>query len=121
MDEKEVLIQKVTASALAEAKKQKMNEAQTKLYVDAEVQKAIEEYDTKKETKEPIDDVKTNDTKKEKSNKPKKVKYIVYTPVKNFCGIIAGVHFAYGKAEVREGWVLNWFKEHGYKVEEASK
>lgn len=43
--------------------------------------------------------------------------YIVETPVKNFCGIgAAGVQFAYGKAEVREGWVLDWFKEHGYKV-----
>lgn len=43
--------------------------------------------------------------------------YIVETPVKNFCGIgAAGVQFAYGKAEVCEGWVLDWFKEHGYKV-----
>lgn len=45
--------------------------------------------------------------------------FIVQTPVKNFCGIgAAGVQFAYGKAEVREGWVLNWFREHGYKVTE---
>lgn len=45
--------------------------------------------------------------------------YIVETPVKGFCGVgAAGVQFAYGKAEVREGWVLNWFKEHGYKVTE---
>jgi len=121
MDEKEVLIQKVTASAKAEAKKQKMNDAQTKLYVDAEVQKAIEEYSDKKETKEPVVDAKDNTSKKEKTTKCKTVKYVVYTPVKNFCGIIAGVHFAYGKAEVQPGWVLNWFKEHGYKVEEASK
>lgn len=43
--------------------------------------------------------------------------YIVETPVKGFCGIgAAGVQFAYGKAEVHEGWVLDWFKEHGYKV-----
>ena len=43
--------------------------------------------------------------------------YIVETPVEDFCGIGAGgVHFAYGKAEVREGWVLDWYKEHGYKV-----
>ena len=43
--------------------------------------------------------------------------YIVETPVKDFCGVGAGgVHFAYGKAEVREGWVLDWYKEHGYKV-----
>lgn len=45
--------------------------------------------------------------------------YIVETPVEGFCGIgAAGVHFAYGKAEVHEGWVLDWFKEHGYKVTE---
>lgn len=45
--------------------------------------------------------------------------YIVETPVKGFCGVgAAGVQFAYGKAEVREGWVANWFKEHGYKVTE---
>lgn len=45
--------------------------------------------------------------------------YIVETPVKDFCGVgAAGVQFAYGKAEVKEGWVLNWFKEHGYKVSE---
>lgn len=48
--------------------------------------------------------------------------YIVETPVKNFCGVGAGgVHFAYGKAEVREGWVLDWYKEHGYKVTENTK
>ena len=48
--------------------------------------------------------------------------YIVETPVKNFCGVGAGgVHFAYGKAEVREGWVLDWFKEHGYKVTENTR
>ena len=45
--------------------------------------------------------------------------FIVEAPVKNFCGIgAAGVQFAYGKAEVNEGWVLDWFKEHGYKVTE---
>ena len=44
-------------------------------------------------------------------------KYIVKTPVQNFNGIVAGVHFAYGKAEVQEGWILDWFKEKGYKVE----
>ena len=45
--------------------------------------------------------------------------YIVETPVKDFCGIgAAGVQFAYGKAEVVEGWVLDWFKDHGYKVTE---
>ncbi len=45
--------------------------------------------------------------------------FIVQCPVSDFCGVgAAGVHFAYGKAEVREGWVLNWFREHGYTVTE---
>lgn len=56
-------------------------------------------------------------TKKQPEKRLKK--YMVYTPVKDFCGIGAGgIHFAYGKAEVYEGTVLEWYKEHGYKVEE---
>lgn len=52
-----------------------------------------------------------------KDTQPKK--YMVYTPVKDYCGIGAGgIHFAHGKAEVCEGTVLEWYKEHGYKVEE---
>ena len=43
--------------------------------------------------------------------------YIVKTPVKDFCGIGAGgVHFANGKAEIPEGWVLDWYREHGYEI-----
>jgi hypothetical protein len=54
------------------------------------------------------------------TNTEKKSKiYIVETPVEGFCGVgAAGVNFAYGKAEVAEGWVLDWFKEHGYTVTE---
>lgn len=45
--------------------------------------------------------------------------YIIETPVKDFCGIgAAGVHFANGKAEIPEGWAVEWFKEHGYTVTE---
>lgn len=45
--------------------------------------------------------------------------FIIETPVENFCGIgAAGLQFAYGKAECREGWVLDWYREHGYKVTE---
>lgn len=67
------------------------------------------------------DTKKTENTEKvEKVEKPaKETVYIVETPVKNFVGTGAGgVQFAYGKAEVRPGWVLDWFKEHGYKVTE---
>ena len=41
---------------------------------------------------------------------------IVETPVQNYNGTVAGVHFAYGKAEVHSGWILNWFKENGYII-----
>lgn len=134
MDERETLIAKVTNKATKEAKKQKLNEAQAKLYIESEVQKALEEFDVKqtenKETVEPTnpteEDKKTSDvkTEKQKGNKTqtesKEKRYIVHTPVPNYCGVIANVHFAYGKAEVKPGWVLNWFKEHGYKIEEVS-
>lgn len=49
-----------------------------------------------------------------KEKQPKK--YLVETPVPNFYGEVAGVQFAYGKAEVCEGHILNWFKRKGYKV-----
>lgn len=56
-----------------------------------------------------------------KNNKAKDLKkYIVTTPVKNYCGIGAGgIQFAYGKAEVCEGTVLEWYREHGYGVAEV--
>lgn len=45
--------------------------------------------------------------------------YKVKSPVKNFCGIgAAGVQFAYGEAIVNEGWVLEWYREHGFEIEE---
>ncbi|MGB4589506.1 MAG: hypothetical protein WBI17_09790 [Clostridiaceae bacterium] len=45
--------------------------------------------------------------------------YIVKCPNKDYVGVNAGgVQFAYGQAEVNEGWVLDWYKEHGYEVEE---
>ena len=47
--------------------------------------------------------------------------YIVESPVPNYCGIgAAGVQFSYGKAEIKEGWVLEWYREKGYKVTEKS-
>ncbi len=130
MDEKEKVIADVAAKATKKAKADKMNEAQTKLYVDEEVKKAVEEYE-KTNIQTQIPTAKVNDTakatntekqedKKVVNQKSKEVKYIVHTPVKNFNGEVAGVQFAYGKAEVRPGWVLEWFKEKGYKVEEVS-
>lgn len=47
--------------------------------------------------------------------------YIVESPVKGFCGVgAAGVNFAYGKAEIKEGWVLDWYRNHGYKATKKS-
>ena len=55
-------------------------------------------------------------TKKNAKTETAKV-FIVEAPIKDFCGVgAAGIHFANGKAEVCEGWVLDWFKEQGYKV-----
>lgn len=40
-----------------------------------------------------------------------------------YCGICAGgVQFANGKAEIMEGRMVEWFKEHdGYKVTEITE
>lgn len=47
-------------------------------------------------------------------------KYLVEAPNKDYVGVgAAGVQFAYGKAYVHEGWVLDWYKEHGYTVSEV--
>ena len=130
MSEREDLIAKVTAEAEKKAKKQNLNEAQTKLFVDEEVKKAVEEMDKKQEeNKIPVEQPKTQSIEKKtekaqknteevkKNTENKETRYIVHTPVKNYCGEVAGVQFAYGKAEVKPGWILNWFIEHGYKVE----
>lgn len=54
--------------------------------------------------------------------KNKDTLYLVETPVENYCGVGAGgVQFAYGKAKVREGWVLDWYREHGYNVTELEE
>lgn len=39
----------------------------------------------------------------------------------NYCGIGAGgIHFAYGKAVVEDGPIVNWYREHeGYEVSNA--
>ena len=52
----------------------------------------------------------------------KKKHFKVMTPVENYCGIgAAGIQFAYGKADVYDEWVAQWFKEHGYTVEEIKE
>lgn len=49
-------------------------------------------------------------------------KYLVEAPNKDYVGVGAGgIQFAYGKAIVHEGWVLDWYKDHGYKVSEVKE
>lgn len=55
-------------------------------------------------------------TKKNEAVRTESDIYLVETPVKNYNGIVAGVQFAYGQAEVHDGWVLEWFRESGYTV-----
>ena len=78
-----------------------------------EVKEVVEE--TTEKVEETIEEVK----EEKKTNKPKK--YIVKTQVKDYNGIVAGVQFAYGKSavELQDGWILNWFKEKGYIIEEV--
>ena len=133
MGEKEKIIADATAKATEKAKAEKMNSAQTKLFVDEEVKKAVDEFEKNNNTI-PTAPTASNTERKVTSNTEqsnlkvteqnietnKENKYIVHTPVKNFNGEVAGVQFAYGKAEVKPGWVLEWFKEKGYRVEEVS-
>ena len=61
-----------------------------------------------------------NEEVKDEEVKEKKVKkFKITSPIKNYVGVGAGgVQFAYGFAEVNEGWVCDWYKDKGYKVEE---
>lgn len=42
----------------------------------------------------------------------------VYTPVKNYNGISAGISFRDGVGETDSPHLLDWFWKHGYRVEE---
>lgn len=98
-EELKSLIAEATKNAKAEAQEKGLSKEDTKKYIAEVVAKVKEDN--------PIEEVKG----------PKK--YLVKTPVKNFNGEVAGVQFAYGKAEVQEGWILEWFKEKGFEVEEV--
>lgn len=89
-------------------------EATEKAKAEAQ-EKGLSKEDTKKHIAEAVAKVKAENPIEEESKK-----YLVKTPVENFNGEVAGVHFAYGKAEIKEDcWILQWFKEKGYKVEEV--
>lgn len=42
----------------------------------------------------------------------------IYAPVKNATGVWCSVQFKNGVGETDNPHLINWFKEHGYKVEE---
>ena len=45
------------------------------------------------------------------------VKAVVYAPNKNYRGVSAGCTFIKGSTETDNKRVIQWFREHGYKVE----
>ena len=48
-------------------------------------------------------------------------KFRITSPIEGYVGIGAGgVQFAYGRAEVNEGCVCDWYREKGYEVEEIT-
>ena len=93
--------------------------AEAKKTAEAEAkEKGLSKEDTKKYIADAVEKVKAENPIQ---NEPKEKKYVVKTVVKNFNGIVAGVQFAYGKSavELQDGWILSWFKEKGYIIEEV--
>lgn len=45
----------------------------------------------------------------------------VYAPNKRYTGIIAGVSFVNGVGETDDNWLMQWFKEKGYTIEEPTE
>lgn len=45
----------------------------------------------------------------------------ITTPSKGYTGIIAGIPFVNGEAETEDRWLISWFTEKGYKVEEIKE
>lgn len=45
----------------------------------------------------------------------------VYSPNKSYTGVTASVPFCGGVGETEDPYLLNWFREHGYAVEEPEK
>lgn len=45
----------------------------------------------------------------------------VYSPNKSYTGVTASVPFCGGVGETEDPYLLDWFREHGYAVEEPEK
>lgn len=44
----------------------------------------------------------------------------VFAPNKGYTGVVAGVSFVNGMGETDNRWLLMWFEENGYEVEDDS-
>lgn len=112
-EDQKKLIAEASEQAKAEAKEKGLSKEETKKYIADAVAKVKEEN--------PITNGNdaNQDGSKASKTEVKEKEYEVTAPVKDFNGEVAGVQFAYGKAKVKAGWILEWFKEKGYKVEEV--
>ncbi len=45
----------------------------------------------------------------------------IYSPNKDYTGISASVPFCGGVGETNDPYLIKWFKDHGYTVEEIKK
>ena len=45
----------------------------------------------------------------------------ITTPSKGYTGVIAGIPFVNGEAETEDRWLISWFTEKGYTVEEIEE
>ena len=45
----------------------------------------------------------------------------IYSPVKDYTGVSASVPFCNGVGETDDPHLLEWFKDHGYQVEEQTE
>lgn len=45
----------------------------------------------------------------------------IYSPNKSYTGISASIAFSKGVGETEDDHLKDWFKEHGYRVEEEVK
>lgn len=45
----------------------------------------------------------------------------VHAPNKNYTGVSASVAFCNGVGETEDPYLLEWFKSHGYEIEESPK
>lgn len=45
----------------------------------------------------------------------------IYTPTEGYTGLIAGVSFINGMGKTEDKWLVQWFKNKGYKVVEEKE